>query len=158
MNVNTTVHEDASQETNAAERVLNLALAAFKRADFPEVTKHFSREFTYSDYALELEFKNKEQLITFFARTRELFPDSERKDNIVLSSADRIVSQWTLTGTKAQPFLGGRTIHVPIQARGVSIVEIENAKISHWSEYYDQITSRRYCVAALFIDWESVCC
>ena len=60
MNVNTTVHEDASQETNAAERVLNLALAAFKRADFPEVTKHFSREFTYSDYALELEFKNKD--------------------------------------------------------------------------------------------------
>jgi steroid delta-isomerase-like uncharacterized protein len=158
MNLNSTVLDNASQETAAAERLLKVALAALKRADFLEVMKHFSRKFTFSDYALELEFKDKEELITFFARTRELFPDSERTDTVILSRADHVVSQWTLTGTKAEPFLGGRTIHVPIQARGVSIVQIENDKIIHWSEYYDQIKSRRYSLAPMFTDWESSCC
>jgi hypothetical protein len=40
----------------------------------------------------ELEFTDKEQLLTLFARTRELLPDSERTDNIILSSVTRIVT------------------------------------------------------------------
>jgi limonene-1,2-epoxide hydrolase len=159
MNLNSTVLNNASGEATAAERVLKVALAALKRGDFLEVVKHLSREFTFSDYALDLEFKDKQELITFFSRTCELFPNTERTDNIILSIADHVVSQWTLTGTGAQPFfLGGRTIHVPIHARGVSIVQIENGKICHWAEYYDQIKSRRYSVAAMFTDWDADCC
>jgi hypothetical protein len=41
MNPNTTVFDNVSQAPTAAERVLNLALVALKRADFLEVMKHF---------------------------------------------------------------------------------------------------------------------
>jgi hypothetical protein len=41
MNPNTTVFNNVSQAPTAAERVLNLALVALKRADFLEVMKHF---------------------------------------------------------------------------------------------------------------------
>jgi limonene-1,2-epoxide hydrolase len=159
MNLNRTILNNASGEATAAERVLQVALAALKRGDFLGVVEQLSREFTFSDYALELEFTDKQELITFFSRTCERFPNTERTDTVILSSADHVVSQWTLTGTEAQPFfLGGRTMHLPIHARGVSIAQIENGKICQWAEYYDQIQSRRYCVAGMFTDWEADCC
>jgi hypothetical protein len=92
MNLNSTVLNNASGEATAAERVLKVALAALKRGDFLGVVKHLSREFTFSDYALDLEFKDKQELITFFSRTCELFPNTERTDNIILSSVTRIVT------------------------------------------------------------------
>jgi len=32
-------------------------------------------------------------------------------------------------------------------------VQITNGKISRWSDYYDQLNSRRYSVAAWFTEW-----
>jgi hypothetical protein len=36
---------------------------------------------------------------------------------------------------------------------GISVVQIKNGKISQWSDYYDQLKSRRYGVAAWFTEW-----
>jgi ketosteroid isomerase-like protein len=95
-------------------------------------------------------------LTEFFAKLREHFPDSERRDNTVLSSGDRVVSEWTFTATKAEPFLDGRPRKVPINLQGISVVQIKNGKISQWSDYYDQLKSRRQGVAAFFTEWIEV--
>jgi SnoaL-like polyketide cyclase len=92
-------------------------------------------------------------LIKFLAKIRERFPDSERKANIVFSSGDRVIIEWTLTATTAEPFLGGRMRKVPICVQGVSVVQIKKGKISEWSDYYDQLRSRRYGVAASLTEW-----
>ena len=113
----------------------------------------FSDRFTFTDHALGLEFKDKGRLTEFLAKTRELFPDSERKANTILSSGDHVISEWTLTATQAEPFLGGRLRKVPICVQGISVVQIKDGKISQWSDYYDQLKSRRYGVAALFTEW-----
>jgi limonene-1,2-epoxide hydrolase len=42
---------------------------------------------------------------------------------------------------------------VPVCVQGISVVQVTNGKISEWSDYYDQLTSRRYGVAALFTEW-----
>ncbi len=86
-------------------------------------------------------------------REFECFPDSERRDNTIFSSWDRVISEWTLTATQAESFLGGRLRKVPICVQGISVVQIKNGKISQWSDYYDQLKSRRYGVAALFTEW-----
>jgi hypothetical protein len=91
-------------------------------------------------------------LTEFLAKIGERFPDSERRDNSIFSSADHVISEWTLTATQAEPFLGGR-LKVPICVQGISVVQIKNGKISQWSDYYDQLKSRRYGVAALFTEW-----
>ena len=89
----------------------------------------------------------------FLAKTRELFPDSERKANTIFSSGDRVISAWTLTAAHAEPFWNGRLRKVPICVQGISVVQIKNGKISEWSDYYDGLKSRRDGVAAVFTEW-----
>ena len=152
MNTHTTVLDNASAEATTPDRILQITLAAWRQGNFIEVVAQFNDQFTFTDHALGLEFKDKERLIEFLAKIRERFPDSERKDNTIFSSADRVISEWTLTATQTEPFLGGR-LKVPICVRGISVVQIKNGKISQWSDYYDQLKSRRYGVAALFTEW-----
>src|ERR1700757_2085400 len=110
-------------------------------------------QFTFTDYALGLEFKDKGRLTEFLAKTRELFPDSERKANTIFSSGDRVISEWTLTATKTEPFWGRLVRKVEICVQGISVVQTKNGKISQWSDYYDQLKSRRNGLAALFTEW-----
>ena len=153
MYTHSTVLDDAPAEATTSDRILQIALAAWRQGNFVEVVDQFDGQFTFTDHALGLEFKNKGRLTEFLAKIRERFPDSERRDNTIFSSGDRVISEWTLTATQAEPFLGGRLRKVPICVQGISVVQIKNGKISQWSDYYDQLKSRRYGVAALFTEW-----
>jgi len=158
MNIHGVVPGSASQESATPERILKIALTALKRADFVEVVNQFNDHFTFIDHALKLEFKDKGRLIDFFAKTNELFPDSERTDDIILSGAAYAISEWTLTATKPEPFMGQRILRIPICAQGVSIVQAAHGRIIQWSDYYDQIRSRRYSLTPWFTDSSSDCC
>jgi len=153
MNTYSTVLNDASAEPTTPDRILQTALAAWRQGNFVAAANQFNDQFTFTDHALGLEFKDKGRLTEFLAKTRELFPDTERKANTIFSSGDRVISEWTLTATQAEPFLDGRLRKVPICLQGVSVVQIENGKIKRWSDYYDQVKSRRYGIAALFTEW-----
>jgi steroid delta-isomerase-like uncharacterized protein len=153
MNTHSTVFDNASAEATTPDRIMQVALAAWKEGNFVKVVDQFNGQFTFTDHALGLEFKDKKRVLEFLAKIRERFPDSERRDNTILSSGDRVISEWTLAAANTEPFLGGRPRNIPIYVRGISVVKIQNGKISQWSDYYDQLKSRRYSVAALFTDW-----
>jgi steroid delta-isomerase-like uncharacterized protein len=153
MNTQSTVFDNASAEVTTSDRILQIALAAWRQENVVAAADQFNDQFTFVDHALGLEFKDKRRLTEFLAETRELFPDSERRDNIIFSSGDRVISEWTLTAAKTEPFLGGRLLKVPICVRGISVVQIKNGKISQWSDYYDQLKSRRNGLAAWFTEW-----
>jgi steroid delta-isomerase-like uncharacterized protein len=153
MNTHSTVLDNASAEATTSDRILQIALAAWRQGNFVEVADQFNDQFTFTDHALGLEFKDKERLTEFLAKIRERFPDSERRDNTIFSSGNRVITEWTLTATKTEPFLGGRLRKVPICVQGISVVQVKNRKISQWSDYYDQLKSQRSGVAALFAEW-----
>jgi steroid delta-isomerase-like uncharacterized protein len=153
MNIHTTVLDNASAEATTSDRILQIALAAWRLGNFVEVVDQFDDQFTFTDHALGLEFKDKGRLTEFLAKIRERFPDSERRDNTLFSSGNRVITEWRLTATKTEPFLGGTLRKVPVCVQGISVVQVTNWKISEWSDYYDQLTSRRYGVAALFTEW-----
>jgi steroid delta-isomerase-like uncharacterized protein len=153
MNTNSTVLENASVEATTPHRILQTALAAWTQGNFMAAADQFNDQFTFTDHALGLEFKDKERLTEFFAKIRERFPDSERKDNTIYNSGDRVISEWTLTATQSESFIGGRLRKVPICVEGITVVQIKNGKINQWSDYYDQLKSRRYGVADLFTEW-----
>ena len=155
MNTHSTVLNDASAEPTTPDRILQTALAAWRQGNFVGAANHFNDQFTFTDHALGLEFKDKGRLTEFLAKTRELFPDSERKVKTIFSSGDRVISEWTLTATQTDPFLGVR-LKVSICVQGISVVQIKNGKISQWSDYYDQPQSRRNRVAAWFTEWIEV--
>ena len=153
MNTDSTVLDNASVGATTPDPILQTALAAWRQGNFVEVVDQFNDQFTFSDHALELQFKDKGRLTEFLAKIRERFPDYERRDTTIFSSGDRVISEWTLTATQTEPFLGGHLRKVPICVRGISDVQIKNGKISQWSDYYDQLKSRRYAVAAWFTEW-----
>src|SRR3982074_2034580 len=153
MNTQSTVIENASVEAATSDRILQAALAAWRQGNFVAAADQFNDQFTFADHALGLEFKDKGRLTEFLAKTCELFPDSERRDNTIFSSGDRVITEWTITATRTEPFLDGRLRKVPICVRGISVVQIQNEKISQWSHYYDQRKSWRHGLAALFTEW-----
>src|ERR1700747_1571093 len=82
MNTHSTIRDNTSGEATTSDRVLQIALAARRQGNFVEVVDQFDDQFTFNDHALGLEFKDKGRLTEFLAKTRELFPDSERKANV----------------------------------------------------------------------------
>ena len=136
MNTRSTAFNNASAEATISDRILQIALAAWRQGNFVEVVDQFNDQFTFTDHALGLEFKDKGRLTEFLVKIRELFPDSERKANTIFSSGEHVISEWTLTATQTEPFLDGRLRKVPTCERGISVVQIKNGKISQWSDYY----------------------
>jgi steroid delta-isomerase-like uncharacterized protein len=153
MNTHSTILENASAQATTPDRILQIALAAWRQGNFVELVDQFNNQFTFTDYALGLEFKDKERLTEFLAKIRERFPDSERRESTLFCGGEYVVSEWTLTATTTEPFLEGRLRKVPICVQGISVVQIKNGKISQWSDYYDELKSRRQGVAVLFEPW-----
>jgi steroid delta-isomerase-like uncharacterized protein len=153
MTAHSTALNNASAEATTSDRILQIALAAWRQGNFVEVVDQFNDQFTFTDHALGLEFKDKGRFTEFLVKIRERFPDSERRANTLFSGGERVVIEWTLTATQTEPFLGGQLRKVPICVRGISVVQIKNGKISQWSDYYDELKSRRYGLAGWFTKW-----
>jgi steroid delta-isomerase-like uncharacterized protein len=153
MNTHSPIIDNTSAQASTPDLILQNVLAGWSQGNFVEVVDQFGDQFTFTDHGLGLEFKDKGRLTEFFTKLRERFPDSERRDNTIFTSGDRVITEWTLTATHAEPFLDGRPRKVPINMQGISVVQIKNGKISQWSDYYDQLKSRRQGVAALLTEW-----
>ena len=153
MNTRTTTLDNPSADATTPNGILHAFLAAWWHGNVGEAADQFSDRFTFIDHALGLEFKDKERLTEFLAKAREFFPDTQRTDNTIFSSEDGVISEWTLTATLSEPFLGGLMRNVPIRVQGISVVQMQNGKITRWSDYYDQQTARRYGLASRFTEW-----
>jgi steroid delta-isomerase-like uncharacterized protein len=156
MNRQTTAFYNSSVDPTTPNRILHAFLASWRRGNVVEAAHQFRDQFRFTDHALGLEFKDKERLIEFLAKTREFFPDTQRTDDTIFSSADSVISEWTLTATLSEPFPGGLMRKAPIRVRGISVVQIENGKITQWSDYYDPLTARRHCLSGWFTEWTEV--
>ena len=137
-------------------RIWQTALRALAEGDIDEAVGQFAEQFTFTDHALGLEFKEKDQLHKYFAKAREMFPESERTDQTLFSNGDVIISEWSLKDIERQPFSYGRFLKINIEAQGLSVVRVSEGRIVEWSEYYDQVISRRYRLAGQFSDWREV--
>ena len=153
MNTQTTALDNPSVDATTPDQILQAFLDAWWHGNVGEAADQFSDRFMFTDHALGLEFTDKERLTEFLAKTRELFPDTQRTDNTICRSEDRVISEWTLTATLSEPFMGGLMRKVPIRVRGISVVQMRNGKIPRWSDYYDQLTARRYGLASWFTEW-----
>src|SRR6478752_3268479 len=68
MNTYTTVLDNASAEATSSDRILQIASAAWRQGNFVEVVDQFNDQFTFTDPALGLEFKDKERSTEFLAK------------------------------------------------------------------------------------------
>src|SRR5262245_38319431 len=143
----------ASIGVSVPNRILQSVLDALNAGKISQAVYQFADHFTFTDHALDLEFTRKERLARFFQTTREVFPDSVVEVDSTFQCGDYAIAEWKLTATQTVPYYGSTSLRVPISLPGTSIVRVENGKITHWSDYYDQGRSRRFSVAASFAEW-----
>ena len=86
MNTQIATLDNSSADATTPNRVLHAFLAAWWLSNVVEAAHQFSDRFTFTDHALGLEFKDKERLTEFLAKTREFFPDTQRTDHTICSS------------------------------------------------------------------------
>ena len=147
------IHSDISSDRlDASERTLRFVLAALSEGRFSEAVNRFDDHFTFIDHALGLEFTDKERLIEFFRKSRELFPDTALEIESTFAYGDHAVAEWKLTATQTE-FVWNQNFRSPIVVRGSTIVRVDNGRVTRWSEYYDGLTSRRYGLAGMFKEW-----
>ena len=132
--------------------ILQSILTALSNGRISEAVDDFDDHFTFNDQALGLEFADKGRLSEFFRKSRELFPDTVLEVISTFECGDHVIAEWKITATKTVPY-GSLQLRLPISFPGVSIVRIKNGRITHWSDYYDQNTSRRISLAAFFTEW-----
>ena|SRR5215468_6519746 len=81
--------DTASIGVSAPKRILQSVLAALNERKISKAVDQFDDHFTFTDYALDLEFTDKGRLVEFFQKTRVLFPDTVVEiDSTLLSNAE----------------------------------------------------------------------
>jgi hypothetical protein len=144
--------DEDSNSFNTPRSVLQFALAALSEGRISEVVAWFDDRFKLNDHALILDFTEKKRLTEFFEKSRELFPDSALEVVSVMENGDHAIAQWKLSATETVPY-GSISYRFPISLHGLTIARVEHGRIVEWSDYYDQLSSRRTSLAAFFTEW-----
>jgi len=142
-------------KTNDGLDILRSVMTAFNNGSISEMIEPFDDQFTFIDQALGLEFTDKQRLKEFFEKSRELFPDTAIELVSTYECGDNIIAEWRVTATQVQKYVG---LHqqLRISFAGVSVIHIEDERITHWSDYYDKSTSWRMNLAGFFTEWIEV--
>ena len=141
-----------SSRRKTPERVLQSMLLALNEGRISDAVADFDDQFIFADHALDLEFTDRANLADFFQKSRELFPDAVVDVLSIRESGDQAVAEWKLTATQSVRY-GNMLFRFRISLSGVTIACTQNGKIVRWSDYYDQMTSRRSGLAAHFKEW-----
>ena len=152
MTTNLIYSDTSSIELNASERIFRFVVTALSEGRFSDAVNRFDDHFTFIDRALDLEFTDKERLIEFYRKSRELFPDTALEIESTFAYGNHAVAEWKLAATQTV-FVWNQNFRSPIAVRGSTIVRVDNGRVTRWSEYYDGLTSRRYGLAGMFKGW-----
>jgi steroid delta-isomerase-like uncharacterized protein len=153
MSTTRTDRETALGDVRSPQLILRSIVAALNGRNISEAVAVFNNHFTFTDHALGLAFNEKPRLTEFFQKSRELFPDTVVTVTSTLESGNHAIAEWTLTATEVLHYAGSVNFRKPFSLPGISVVEIEEARIIRWSDYYDLATSRRMALGAFFEEW-----
>jgi hypothetical protein len=78
-------------------------LTSLSEGKVAEVVGAFDEDFTFTDHALGLEFKDKGRLMKFLQRSREVFPDTVIKVVSAFTSGEHATAEWELTAKQRVP-------------------------------------------------------
>ena len=153
MNTLTCIKKDSSLDRAVAPLdVLHSVFTALNQRDIAKAIDQFDGDFAFNDYALDLEFTDKDRMIEFFQKSFELFPDTAVELLSTFEYGDYAFAEWKLTATHTESF-GSLAYRFPIVLRGSTVVQTRSGRVVRWSDYYDQLKSRRGRLGAFFEEW-----
>ena len=112
-------------------------IAAWLAHDTEAVVSFFAEGCVYEDLALGALNRGKSEVRAFVQATLAAIPDFTIEPKSVFATADRLVSEWTMTGTQTGDFPGlpatGKSFSVPV----ASVMEFQNGKIHRNTDYWN---------------------
>lgn len=138
--------------SGAGEPIVCSVVISLNKGQISDAVDQFADQFTFADHALGLEFTQKEHLLEFFRKSRELQPDALTRVVSIFQAKETIAAEWELTAVEDES-IGYFRRRLPISVQGVTVVQVTDGKIVRWSDFYDRMQSRRVKLAALFEDW-----
>jgi hypothetical protein len=79
MNTQRNLLDNVSTESTTPDRILQIVLAAWRQRNFVAVANQFSDQFTFTDHALGLEFKDKGALDRILGQNTGALPGFRKK-------------------------------------------------------------------------------
>jgi hypothetical protein len=131
--------------------IVKSMLASLNKGRIAEFVGEFDSLFTFSDHALDLQFNERQRLTEFLQKSRQLFSDTVIEIVSAYQCGETAIAEWKLTATENVSH-GSMMLRLPISLWGVSIVQFQKQKVTHWSDCYDQLKSRRVGLAAAFAE------
>ena len=99
--------------------ILKSMLTSLSEGRITDFVAGFQSPFQFTDHALNLQFKEHQQLTEFLEKSRELFPDTVMEVFSVFQSGDAAIAEWKLRATQTvSP--GSMNLRMPILLSGVS--------------------------------------
>src|SRR5262245_60574315 len=80
--------------------ILKSMLTSLSEGRITDFVAGFQSSFEFTDHALNLQFKEHQQLTEFLEKSRELFPDTVMEVVSVFQSGDAAIAEWKLTATQ----------------------------------------------------------
>ncbi|GET23191.1 nuclear transport factor 2 family protein [Prolixibacter denitrificans] len=130
---------ESSQKIRDNEALAKAALDAWSSHDSGNLTALFADSCLYEEVATGRKFNTKRAIADYFDRTIAGVPDSDFEIVDVIASENMAMVEWVWTGTNT---VGWANMNIPatnkhFEVRGVSVMDIENNRISKNRDYWD---------------------
>ena len=132
--------------------ILKSMLTCLSEGRIRDFVTGFQSPFECTDHALDLQFKEQRKLTEFLEKSRKLFPDTNIEVVSVFQSGAAAIAEWKLTATETESY-GSISHRSRIALPGVTIIEARDGSVIRWSDYYDQLKSRRTKLGSFFEEW-----
>jgi steroid delta-isomerase-like uncharacterized protein len=117
--------------------VLEAYVAAWNRHDSAAFDTLLAADAVHEDLAQGFVGKSPAEVKGMMSELLKMQPDFEWKLTKTIENGSMVAAEWTWTATYTGPGPTGPVKNLRISGRGASVVEIENGKIKHFTDYYD---------------------
>ena len=126
-----------NQQNN--EEVAKAFIEAWSKHEINELTNLFDEECLYEEVASGRSYSNKEDIAKYVESTLSGVPDSRFETIAIIANDEKAIVEWLWKGTNS---VGWEIMNIPatnqsFEVRGVSVMHIQNKKITRNSDYWD---------------------
>jgi steroid delta-isomerase-like uncharacterized protein len=116
-------------------------LAAFNAGDSEQLLTLYSDDARWEEVAIGLDAQGPDQIRSHLGRLFTAAPDIAYAPTGGFVAGDHAVLEWVVTGTYTADFPGlPPAAGQPFTFRGVSVFDLADGKIRHYTEYWDAYT------------------
>jgi steroid delta-isomerase-like uncharacterized protein len=133
-----TTKPEQTASANSVRPVVDAYVAAWNRHDSAAFDTLLAADAVHEDIAHAFVGKGPGEIKGYLREITAAEPDFNWQITKTVENGPNIVAEWTWTGTYTGPSPSGRPVtNTHVSGRGASVIEVENGKIKHFTDYYD---------------------